>query len=164
MPVRRSFLLDATTRSPHFSSYSSVNQAGAGRLFERRGEREIFLAVGAGERGDPVQVILRLIAVALLDLPQTIILPGLDVVRVRLQRALVPDLRDLVVTKLAIGVADQIGDRGDVVMAERLELPNRGSVVVAVVDRGIGFAIALGECAVLDAGTQFAGLLLALLG
>src|SRR6266404_9032747 len=45
--------------SPHFSSYSSVNQAGAGRLFERSGERAIFLAVGAGERGDPVQVILR---------------------------------------------------------------------------------------------------------
>src|SRR5258705_8593951 len=59
MPVRRSFLLDAITRSPHFSSYSSVNQAGAGRLFERSGERAIFLAVGAGERGDPVQVILR---------------------------------------------------------------------------------------------------------
>jgi hypothetical protein len=57
---------------------------------------------------------LRLIAVALLDLPQTIILPGLDVVRVGLQRALVPDLRDLVVTELPIGVADQIGDRGDV--------------------------------------------------
>src|SRR6266403_1582132 len=51
MPVRRSFLLDATTLSPHFSSYSSVNQAGAGRLFERSGERAIFLAVGAGERG-----------------------------------------------------------------------------------------------------------------
>src|SRR5690348_5377019 len=104
VPVRRSFLLDATTRSPHFSSYSSVNQAGAGRLFEAGGERAICLAVGAGERGDPVQVIFRLIAAGLLDLPQTIILPGLDVVRVGLQRALVPGLRGLVVTELAIGV------------------------------------------------------------
>ena len=41
---------------------------------------------------------------------------------VGLQRALVPDLRDLVVTELAIGVADQIGDRGDVVVTERLQL------------------------------------------
>src|ERR1700676_99684 len=85
-------------------------------------------------------------------------------VGVGLQRALVPDLRDLVVAELAIGVADQIGDRGDVVMAERLQLPDRGGVVVAVVNRGIGLAIALGERRVLDAGSQFAGLLLALLG
>src|SRR6266403_1510547 len=147
-------------RSPHPSSYSSVNQAGGGRLFERSGERAIFLAVGAGERGDPVEVILRLIAVALLDLPQTIILPGLDVVRVRLQRALVPDLRDLVVTKLAIGVADQIGDRGDVVVTERLQLLDGRGIVVAVIDRGVGCAITFGECRVLDAGAQFAGLLL----
>src|SRR6476661_4798961 len=86
--------------------YSSVNQAGAGRLFERSGERAIFLAVGAGQSGDPVQVILRLLPVTLFDLPQSVILPGLDVVRVRLQRALVPDLRDLVVAELAIGIAD----------------------------------------------------------
>src|SRR5258706_2641951 len=162
MPVRRSFLLDATTRSPHFSSYSLVTQAGAGRLFERSGERAIFLAVGAGERGDPVQAILRLIAVALLDLPQTIILPGLDVVRAGLQRALVPDLRDLVVTELAIGVANQIGDRGDVVVTERLQLPDGGGIVVAVIDRGVGCAITFGECRILDAGVQFAGLLLCL--
>src|SRR6202165_1331127 len=84
---------------------SSVNEAGAGRLFEGRGQRAIFLAVGAGQSGDPVQVILRRIAVALLDLPQPVILPGLDVVRVGLQRALVPDLRNLVVAELAIGVA-----------------------------------------------------------
>src|SRR5260370_7640002 len=100
MRVRRSFLRDATTRSPHFSSYSSVNQAGAGRLFERSGERAIFLAVGAGELGDPVQVILRLIAVALLDLPPTIILPGSAVVRIGLQPPLLPTLPHLLVPHL----------------------------------------------------------------
>src|SRR3984893_12515335 len=103
-------------------SSPSVNQAGAGRLFERSGERAIFLAVGANKLGDPAQMVLRLIAVALLDLPQPIILPGLDVVRVGLQRALIPYLRDLVVAELALGVADQIGDSGDVVVTERLEL------------------------------------------
>ena len=75
------------------ASRGSVDEAGAGRLFERRGQRAIFLAAGAGQGCDPVQVILRLVAVALFDLPQTVILPGLDVVRVGLQRALVPDLR-----------------------------------------------------------------------
>ena len=43
-------------------------------------------------------------------------------VRIGFQRALVPDLRDLVVTELAVGVADQIGDVGAVVMAERPQL------------------------------------------
>jgi hypothetical protein len=105
-----------TSVSRSGGSQISVNEAGAGRLFECCGERAIFLAVGTGQGGDPAQVILRLIAVALFDLPQPVILPGLDVVRVGLQRALVPNLRDLVVAKLAIGVADQIGDGGAVVM------------------------------------------------
>src|SRR6476660_5843314 len=143
--------------------YSSVNQAGAGRLFERSGERAIFLAVGAGQSGDPVQVILRLLPVALFDLPQSIILPGFDVVRVRLERALVPDLRDLVVAELAIGIADQIGDGGAVVVTKRLQLPDGGGIVVAVIDRGIGGAITLGKRCVLDAWGDLAGLLLCLL-
>ena len=58
---------------------------------------------------------MRLVAVALFDLPQAIILPGLGVVRIGLERALVPDLRDLVVAELAIGVADQVGDGGAVI-------------------------------------------------
>ena len=99
---------------------NSVNQAGAGRFFQCGGERAIFLAVGAGQCRDPAQVILRLIAVALFDLPQSVILLGLDVVRIGLQRALVPDLRQLVVAELAIGIADQIGDGGAVVVTERL--------------------------------------------
>jgi len=142
---------------------SSVNEAGAGRFFEGRGERAIFLAVGAGQSGDPVQVILRLLPVALFDLPQSVILPGLDVVRVRLQRALIPDLRDLVVAELAIGIADQIGDGGAVVGTKRLQLPDGGGIVVAVIDRGIGGRDNLGKRRVLDAWGDFAGLLLCLL-
>src|SRR5881227_3301651 len=107
-------------------------------------------------------MILRLFAIALLDLPQAVILPGLDVVRIGLERALVPDLRHLVVAELAIGVADQVGDGGAVVTVERLQLCDRRSVVVAVVDRGIGGAIAVGESGLLDAGTRFAGLFLLL--
>src|SRR5262245_23511320 len=90
----------------------SVNQSRTRSLFERGGERAIFLACRAGELRDFVQVILRLIAVALFDLPQAVILPGLDVVRIGLERALIPDLRDLVVAELAIGIADQVGNGG----------------------------------------------------
>src|SRR5260221_101632 len=97
-------------------------------------------------------MVLRLVAVALLDLPQPVILPGLDVVGVGLQRALVPDLRHLVVAELAIGVADQVGDRGVVVVTERLQLPDRRGVVIAVVYRGVGRAITLDESFIVDAG------------
>ncbi|KIT81867.1 hypothetical protein QT20_00120, partial [Staphylococcus aureus] len=72
--------------------------------------------------------------------------------RVSLQRALVPDLRDLVVAELAIGVADQIGDVGTVVLAERLELLDRGGIVVLVVDRGVGGVIAGQELLIVDRG------------
>src|ERR1700716_1140831 len=107
-------------------------------------------------------MILRLIAVALFDLPQPVILPGLDVIRVGLQRALVPDLRDLVVAELAVGVADQIGDGGAVVVAECLQLLDRAGIIVAVIDRGISRAKSLGKGRVLDAGADFAGLFLLL--
>src|SRR3954471_9874808 len=139
-----------------------VNQPRAWRFFQRRGKRAIFLAAGAGEGCDPAQVILRRIAVALFDLPQAVILPGLDVVRIGLERALVPDLRNLVVAELAVGVADQVGDRGAVVTAERLELSDRGSVVLAVVDGGIGGTVTVRERGLLGAGTRFGFLLLAL--
>src|SRR3954454_17796890 len=137
-----------------------INETGAGRLFERVGKRAIFLAVGAGQSGYPAQVILGLIAVALFDLPEPIILPGLDVAGVRLERALIPDLRDLVVAELAIGIADQVGDRGGVIAAKRLQLFDGRSVVVLIVDRGVGCPILLGECRVLCTGADFAGLLL----
>src|SRR3982074_336812 len=105
-------------------------------------------------------MIRRLVTVALFDLPQAVILPGLDVVRIGLERALVPDLRHLVVAELAVGVAHQIGDRCAVVAAERLQLFDRGSVIVAVVDRGIGGAVAVGESGLLRAGLHLAGFLL----
>src|ERR1700691_4371311 len=78
---------------------TSVNEAGTGRLFQRRGERAIFRAVGAAQFADPGQVVLRLITIALFELPQPVILPGPHMVRVGLQRPLVPDLRDLVIAQ-----------------------------------------------------------------
>src|ERR1700712_1021725 len=87
-------------------------------------------------------MILRLIAVALLDLPQTVILPRQHMVGIGLQRALVPHLRKLVVAEFAIGIADQVGDVRVVVVAERLKLLDRRIIVVAVIDRRIGGAIA----------------------
>src|SRR3979409_1935814 len=110
----------------------SVDQPRAGWVFQCRGEGAVFLAVGAGQRRNPAQMVLRLVAVALLDLPQSVILPRLDVIRIGLERALVPDLGDLVVAELAIGVADQIGDGGDVVMSERPELIDGGGIIVAL--------------------------------
>ena len=104
-------------------------------------------------------MILRRITVALLDLPQAVILPGQHMLRVSLQRALVPDLRKPVVAELAIGIADQIGDIGVVVMAERLELSDGRGIIVAVVDRRIGRTISAGEGRILDTGL-LAGLFL----
>src|SRR3984893_8736028 len=130
----------------------SVNETSARRLFEGGGGRGVFPAVGAAQLADPFQVILRRIAVALFELPQPVILPGLDVVRVGLQRALVPDLRNLVVAELAIGVADQIGDVRAVVPAERLQLPDGRGVIVAVVYRGVSRAITLDESFIVDGG------------
>jgi len=119
----------------------SINQAGAGRFFQGGGQRPIFRAFGAANRGYSAQVILRLIAVTLFDLPQTIILPGQHVVRVGFQRALVPDLRELLIAEFAIGVTDQIGNVGEFIVAERPQLPDRGGIIVAVVDRRIGCAV-----------------------
>ena len=81
-------------------------------------------------------------------------------VRVRLQRALVPDLRELVVAELAIGIADQIGDAGVVVVAERLELLDRGGIIVAVVDRRMSGAVSPAERSASSALDCLVGLLL----
>jgi hypothetical protein len=64
-------------------------------------------------------------------------------VRIRFQCPLVPDLRELVVAELTIGVADQVGHLRVIVVAERLKLLDRGSIVVAIIDRRIGRAIPL---------------------
>ena len=97
-------------------------------------------------------MILGGIAVALLDLPQAVVVPRQHVVRIGPQRTLVPDLRLLVVAELAIGVADQIGDVGTIVLAERLQLLDRGGIVVLVVDRGIGGMVAGQELLIVDRG------------
>ena len=47
----------------------SINETGAGRFFQGGRERFVFRALRAANRGDPAQMILRLIAVALFDLP-----------------------------------------------------------------------------------------------
>src|SRR6476646_3243907 len=97
-------------------------------------------------------MIFRLLAVTLLDLPEAVIVPGQNMIRVRFERALIPGLGELVVAKLAIGIADQVGDVGVVVLAERLELFDRRSVVVTVVDGRIGRAIALNESGITEEG------------
>src|SRR4029078_1357741 len=103
-------------------------------------------------------MISRLIAVALFDLPQAVILPRQHVVRIGFQRALVPDLRKFVVAKLAIGVTHQIGDVRMIVVAERLELIDRSGIVVAIVNRRVSGAITLAERGVVEQGL-LAGLL-----
>src|SRR5882757_725953 len=105
-------------------------------------------------------MILRLIAVALFELPQAVILPGQHVVRIGLERALVPDLRQLVVAELAIGVADQIGYVRMIVVAERLQLDDGLGIFVAVIDRRIGGAITLRKSRIDDTGLLVLFLLL----
>src|SRR5258706_7942794 len=83
---------------------------------------------------------------ALFDLPQTVILPGLDVVRVGLQRAFIPDLRDLVVAELAIGERNNTRLSSTHCTTSYVVFLFHGDIVVAVVDRGIGRAITPGEC------------------
>src|SRR5476649_1498152 len=97
-------------------------------------------------------MILRLFAVALLDLPQTVILPRQHMVRVGLQRAFVPDLRELVVAELAIGIADQVGHVGAIVLAQCLQLLDGSSIVMLVVDRRISGAVAVSDLLLVDAG------------
>src|SRR5260370_30234111 len=83
--------------------------------------RAIFLAAGAGQSGDPVQVILRRIAVALFDLPQPVILPGPHMVRSEDHPSELPSHLNLVCGLLPVRKTDQIGDRGAVVVTERFQ-------------------------------------------
>src|SRR3981189_1015912 len=84
-------------------------------------------------------------------------------VRIGFQRALVPDLRELVVAELAIGIADQVGDVRVIVLAERLQLLDGVSIILAIVDRRIGRAVTLSKSGIVEAGL-FVGLLFALVG
>src|ERR1700722_5060788 len=130
----------------------SINETCAEGLFQRVRQRPILRAVGSADRSDPAEMILRLLAVALLDLPQTVIIPGQHMVRIRFQCPLVPDLRELVVAELTIGVADKDGHVRVFVVAERLKLLDRGGIVVAIIDRRIGRAIPLSKSGIVDAG------------
>jgi hypothetical protein len=98
---------------------TSVGERRAGRLVECRGQRSILLTIRPADGSDPAEMIERLLAVTSLELPQSVVLPRQYVVRICLQRALVPDLRLLVVAELAVGIADEVGDVRMVVMAER---------------------------------------------
>src|SRR5579871_1709002 len=137
------------------NSSALIHQRRSGRLLERGFERAIFGAVSAADRGDAAQMIFRLFAVALLDLPEAVIIPGQNVVRIGLQRALIPDLGQFVVAELAIGVADQIGDVGVVVMAKRVELIDCRGIVVPLIDRVVGGAVALPERGIIEEGMLF---------
>src|SRR6516165_7928207 len=77
---------------PRRMAQSLVDEAGAGRLFQRLGQRPIFIAIGAANRGDPLEMVLRLFAVTLLDLPKTVIIPGQHMVWIRFERAFIPNL------------------------------------------------------------------------
>src|SRR5437667_2775656 len=123
----------------------SINETGTGWFFERSRQRPILLAIGPANRSYPAQMILRLIAVALLDLPQTVVLPRQHMVRIGFQRALVPDLREFVVAEFTIGIADQIGHVRVFVLAERLQLLDVVNIIVAIVDRRIGRTVTLSK-------------------
>src|SRR6516225_12259602 len=90
---------------PRRLAQSLVDEAGAGRLLQPLGQRPIFIAIGAANRGDPLEMVLRLFTVTLLDLPKTVIVPGQDMVRIGFERALIPNLRKFIVAELAIGIA-----------------------------------------------------------
>src|ERR1700687_2460502 len=73
-------------------------------------------------------------------------------VRIGFQRALVPDLRERVVAEFTVGIADQIGHVRVIIVAERLELLDRGGIIVAIVDRRIGCAIAFRKSGIVEQG------------
>src|SRR5262249_36242880 len=131
---------------------------------KRERKRLVFGAIGAADVADAAQMVLGLIAVALFKLPEPIVLPSPHVVRVGLERTLIPDLRNPVVAELAVGIADQIGDVGAIILAERLQLRDRRGIVVAIVDRGIGCAITFQEFRIVDARALVAFLFLFLGG
>src|ERR1700751_549362 len=122
-----------------------VDEAGAGWLLKCGRKRAIFGTIGAADRGDPAQMIFSLVAIALLDLPEAVIVPCQDMIRIGLQRALIPDLRELVVAQLAIGIANEVRHVRVVIVAERPELNNGRGIVMPIIDRVISRAVSLPE-------------------
>jgi hypothetical protein len=141
---------------------NSIHESGAGGLLQCGGQRSVLIAVGAAYLSDPAQVIFCLVAVALLDLPKTVIVPRQDMVRIGFERALIPDLRELVVAELAIGVPDQIGDVRVIVVAERSQLLDGGLIIIAFVNGCIRRTVALGKGWIVGLGALVVDLFLVL--
>src|SRR4051812_34275442 len=76
------------------------------RTFDAALEVLIFLARRAADQADVLQVIARLEQVALLDLPHAVVLPRAYMFWIGCERAFVPVFRQLVVAKLARGIAE----------------------------------------------------------
>src|SRR5262245_49901284 len=78
-------------------------------------------------------------------MPHSVILPGAGVVRVGGERLLVPKLRILGAAKLAARKADQVGDVGMVVAAERAQRDDRARIILPPVDQVVGVPVAVEE-------------------
>ena len=72
---------------------------------------------------------MRFELVSLLEVPKPVIFPCPYVVRIRLECLVVPDFREVIVAKLAIGVADVVCDVRVVIMAES---PKRDDCLVVL--------------------------------
>src|SRR5262249_18222950 len=126
-------------------------------------ELDVFLAGRvAADEVDLFQVLLGLELVALLGMPHAVIRPGTDVVGIGGQRLLVPVLPILVAAELAAGIADEVGDLGIVVVADR---PHGGDavLVMAAHDQRARVLILLAQLALVLFLFLLALLLLALL-
>src|SRR5262245_45484860 len=130
----------------------SIDETCARRFFQRFRQRPILRAVGSANRSDPLQMIDGLVSIALLDLPQAETVPGQALVRIGFERALIPNLRKLVIAELAVGISDQVRYIRVIVVTERLQLVDRRGIVVTVVDRLIGCAVTPTEGGVVEEG------------
>ena len=59
-----------------FEANASIDERSASWLLQRFGQGPVLVAIGTTNLPDPTQVIFCLLAVALLDLPEAIIIPG----------------------------------------------------------------------------------------
>src|ERR1043166_6139613 len=121
------------------------------RAFHPAFEVLVFLAAGAAaDQSNLFQEVGRLEHVALFDVPHSVVLPRAHVIRVDCQRLVVPDLGEVVVADLAVGVADIVGDFRAVVAAECLE-GGDAFLVLAVEHQRAGGAVTVDELLLLAA-------------
>src|SRR5208282_6401428 len=83
--------------------------------------------------------------VALLGMPHAVVGPGHGMVRIGGERALVPGLGVVIAAELAAGVADQGGDVGVVVVAERPQGGDACDIIALVVNQRVGAVVARQE-------------------